>query len=71
MVEGCGSALTAWYVRDNETGSDSAESRNWEDYYKLKRTWRKSKASFEDVCAGMTFRNLFSTLEEAHMAGDL
>lgn len=51
-----------WYVRNRESGSDTAVSYSFEDYRALKRVWRKSKEDFESACRFMNFNTLFSQL---------
>lgn len=50
----------SWFVRDNETQASTNESSDWEDYYKLKRVWRRSKEDFDSACRFMKFNDLFS-----------
>jgi hypothetical protein len=50
-----------WLVRNRETCADTRLSENWEDYYALKRVWRRSKEDFDSACRHMGFNDLFST----------
>ena len=50
-----------WFVRERTKCAETKTSQNWEDYYALKRVWRKSKLDFESACRFMDFKGLFST----------
>ena len=49
-----------WWVVKNESGAETADSFDFDEYRKLKRIWRKSKTEFEDILSKMQYRNLFN-----------
>lgn len=50
----------SWIVHDRKTCAETERCTDFEEYYALKRVWRKSKIDFESACRFMEFGNLFS-----------
>lgn len=61
LVTVCVAGQKHWLVRNIETLAETAPSNDFDQYYKLKRVWRKSKEDFDSACRFMDYKDLFST----------